>query len=305
MKEKKTIYESGRNILKFISLMFSIVFLGVAVYYLVWSSSSNGEVSLFVSNSSTKVAEQEIQKEKEVIIPQKDNAAELQEEEETYAAEMELLSKYQDYNSDVIGMIRIKDSVLYHPVMRSEEKEDFYLRHDLDKKYNSHGIPFVSWGSDFNKSGNSILYGHNITLKTRDVFCDLAYYEDVEYYKEHPIIEIITPDGVSKYLIFAYYLVDLADTDTFFYSETTQFLSMRSFEEYMNNVEIRNFLDVPCELAFDDCYITLSSCSNQLHGRGTNRMVVMAKKLDENEEYESIVKDSKKSKDILFPAKLR
>lgn len=224
---------------------------------------------------------------------------------DNYNEEMSLLEQYCEYNEDVIGMIRIKDSVLYHPIMRSEYQEDFYLNHDLNKEYNSHGVPFVSLESKLNKEGNTVIYGHNIRLKTRDVFCDLAYYSDLDYYKEHPVIEIFTDEGVSKYLIFAYYLVDLSDTDAFLYYESSHFLSMKKFESYMQNVRIRNYLDVPCELQIDDCYITLSSCSNEMHGAGTNRMVVMAKKIEDGEDYESYVDKATLKNSPLMPEKLR
>ena len=55
-----------------------------------------------------------------------------------------LLQKYQDYNSDVVGIIRIEGTVLNHPIVQTVEDEVYYLYKDLDKKYNSHGVPFLS-----------------------------------------------------------------------------------------------------------------------------------------------------------------
>ena len=202
-------------------------------------------------------------------------------------SDLNLLRTYMDYNEDVVGFIRINDSVLNHPVMFTPHDEGYYLNRDLNKERNSHGVPFLSIGSDLSReSGNSVIYGHNIRLKGLDVFADLNNYRDIEYYKEHPIVEIITEDGTSQWLIFAYYLVDLSDDDTFVYYETLEYVSMQDFEWYMGEVSKRSWINVPIENTMDDAYIILSSCSVELHGSGTNRMVVMARRLEVGEEYE-------------------
>lgn len=217
-----------------------------------------------------------------------------------------LLKTYMDYNEDVVAMIRINDSVLNHPIMYTPADEGYYLNRDLNKEHNSHGVPFLSIGSDLSRfSGNNIIYGHNIRLNGLDVFADLNNYRDIEYYKEHPIVEIITEDGTSQWLIFAYYLVDTSDTDTFVYFDNTEFVSMQDYEWYMGEVSRRSWINVPIENTIDDAYITLSSCSVELHGSGTNRMVVMARRLEVGEKYEDIVSSATENENPLLPMKLR
>lgn len=222
--------------------------------------------------------------------------------------DMELLKQYKDYNEDVVGYIRIRDTVLDHPLMQTPNDEEFYLYRDLDKKYNSHGVPFLSARSKIESYGdNMVIYGHNIHKNTSDVFCVLAEYESVEFYKNHPIVETISDSGTRRWLIFAYYIVDNSDTNPFMYSETTTFNSMEGFKDYMTNVSIRNWLktDIPCTI--DDSYITLSSCSRELSGTGThsNRMVVMGKLLENNEDYTAYVEKAERKDSPLMPEKLR
>lgn len=220
--------------------------------------------------------------------------------------DMALLSAYKEFNEDVVGIIRIPQTVLNHPLVQTPDDEDYYLNHDLAKEYNSHGVPFLSAGSEMDREGsNIVIYGHNIHLRTRDVFCDLAYYEDIEYYKEHPIIETISDAGTSRWLIFVYFLVDNADEKPFKYSETTEFISQAAFADYMREVSERNWLDVDADVEFGDTMITLSSCSLELAGSGTNRMVVMAKLLENGEEYESIVEQAERRNNPLLPQKLQ
>ena len=71
-------------------------------------------------------------------------------DEETYGMveeDRELLEMYQDYNADVVGIIRIQGTVLNHPVVQTPEEETYYLLRGLDQQYNSHGVPFLSSNS--------------------------------------------------------------------------------------------------------------------------------------------------------------
>lgn len=220
--------------------------------------------------------------------------------------DMELLKKYQEYNSDVVAIICIPDTVLNHPVMQTREDEEYYLLRDLDKNYNSHGIPFLSKDSKMEgRKGNRIIYGHNIHKRSRDIFADLAGYEELDFYKEHPVIKTVSKSGSRNWLIFAYFIVDNADTEPFRYSDTTDFLSKQQFDTYFEEVEKRNWLDVPVAYDIEDTFLTLSSCSNELAGSGTNRMVVIAKELLAGEEYASQVSSTTMREDPLLPERLQ
>ena len=217
-----------------------------------------------------------------------------------------LLEKYQEYNTDVVGVIWIEDTVLNHPMMQTVSDEEYYLYKDLDKKYNSHGVPFLSKDSKMEGQGDiCIVYGHNIYKRNKDVFADLAGYEDLEFYKSHPIIKTVSKSGVRNWLIFAYFIVDNSDEDPFRYTEKADFLSKEEHDSFFLEVSKRNWLDVAVEPTMGDTYLLLSSCSRQLSGRGTNRMVVVAKQLFADEKYESIVEDAKMAENPLLPQRMQ
>lgn len=220
--------------------------------------------------------------------------------------DMALLQTYREYNSDVVGLITIEDTVLNHPIVQTPEDEDYYLYKDLDQKYNSHGVPFLSAASQIEgRKGIRVLYGHNIHKNTRDVFADLAGYRDLDYYQTHPIIKTVTESGTRNWLIFAYFIVDNADEAPFRYSDVTEFLSKTEFQTYFTEVQKRNWLNVPIEFTIEDTFLLLSSCSNELSGSGTNRMVVIAKELSVQESYEEAVTSSTMKEDPLLPERLR
>ena len=221
-------------------------------------------------------------------------------------ADMELLKKYQEYNPDVVGLITIPDTVLNHPIVQTPSDEDYYLSKDLDGNYNSHGVPFLSAASQMEgKYGNRVVYGHNIYKISKDVFADLAGYEELDFYKGHPLIWTVSKSGTRRWLIVAYFIVDNADDEPFRYSDVTKFLSTKEFDAYFDEVEKRNWLQVPAELSIDDTFLTLSSCSRELSGSGTNRMVVIAKQLYADESYEDIIEGTVMAQEPLLPQRLR
>ncbi|MBP5528908.1 MAG: class B sortase [Lachnospiraceae bacterium] len=245
---------------------------------------------------------------KEISTPKetvKRNADKDRERANAEKADRELLKKYKDFNEDCTGFISIEDTVLNHPLMQSPYDEDFYLTHDLNKDYNAYGVPFLTLSSDLKReSGNNIIYGHNIRYNDRDVFADLVFYEDIEFYKNHPLIKLITDEGTDFYIIFAYYLIDTKDND-FVYWDTCEWENEPEYLKYMEEVDKRNWLEteIPCDIG--DKYLTLSSCSVELAHSGSNRMVVMARKLEPDEDYGEYTNSAALKTNPLLPEKLR
>lgn len=217
-----------------------------------------------------------------------------------------LFHQYQSINEECIGVIRIEGTVLNHPLMQSPQNEAFYLSHDIYKEKNGHGIPFLIRNGDLSVPGkNNIIYGHNMRWEEKDVFYALAGYESLDYYKEHPYIDIITEGETGKYIIFAYFIADNADSDAFYYWLTTEWKSDTAFNNYMAEVYKRNWLFTDLPICKEDYFILLSSCSMELSGLGTNRMVVMARKVRENEDIQKYLDTTTIKPAPYLPEKLR
>ena len=109
-------------------------------------------------------------------------------------------AKLQAINPDVIGWIMIEGTVINYPIVQGMDNE-YYLHKTFRDKTNQGGTIFLDAENQENfTSDNSILYGHN--LKTGKMFGSLRFYEDKEYWKDHPYIWVITKKKSMKYQIF-------------------------------------------------------------------------------------------------------
>lgn len=263
-----------------------------------WKNSDEGKLAVYVIRNEKNGIVAKYEYEAERVIDENQDAFFTK-----VKKDVKLLNDYRKLNDEVYGLIRIDGSKLNHPLMRSSD-DGFYLWHDLNREYNSHGVPFIKSYDDIEGSGgNSVIYGHR--LDDNDVFGSLCQYEDIEYYKEHPYIETVTDKGNCKWLIFAYYLVCNEDENAFNYDEDCEFNSKKEFKAYMENVEARNWFEVPIDRGIEDTYLTLSSCSKEKSGNKTNRMVIMAVRVEYDADYSEEINRSRMKDNPLLPEKLK
>lgn len=179
--------------------------------------------------------------------------------------------KLREINPDTIGWIVIEGTVINYPVVQGTDNE-YYLHKTFKKKDNMGGAIFLDAENQAGfTSDNSILYGHN--LKTGKMFGSLRYYEDEEYWRDHPYIWILTKDRSIKYQIFA--STDVKASDSVY---TLDFGSRDEFSEYLKYCTEASYYDTGIEVGPDDYILTLSTCASDTED---GRRVVQAKKIYE------------------------
>ena len=69
-------------------------------------------------------------------------------------------------NPDFRGWLKIKDTVIDYPVVKSSNDDpEYYLHRDIDKNYSFSGTPFIGAGADEN-SDAFVIYAHNMNSGT-------------------------------------------------------------------------------------------------------------------------------------------
>ncbi len=187
-------------------------------------------------------------------------------------------------NNDTVGWIRIPGTNVDHVILQTDNHTD-YDRHTYYGDYYVGGSIFMDYRNrlgDGKKglSKNTIIYGHYLENQ-RGMFTDLEDYMDVDYYKEHPIIEMSTLYGNYQAKIIGAFIAaaeEKYDNSLFYYwyddftdENTLGFANEVAFRSYFVNPSI--------DVQPTDKFITLSTCSHSLDigGMVNARFVVVAR----------------------------
>jgi len=256
-----------------------VVVLVIAVIALLVSAAV-----IFLHYYESKHNKQEAEKLAETVNINEDNNS---------VGEDGVFEKYRNLiaqNSDYVGWIRIPDTTINHPVVKANDNS-FYLHRGLDKKFDIRGTIFMDYRDHVdNLCKNTILYGHNNLDST--MFSDLEKYKDIEFYKQHPVIEFNTIYHNYKWKIISVFFANADEEDDNGYSINYiyPFMTDDSFEQYYQELLIRSLFFTTVETVKTDKILTLSTCTRDMDikGRGeTNaRFVVVARLVREGESEE-------------------
>lgn len=173
----------------------------------------------------------------------------------------------KNINSDVVAWISIDNTTINYPITQTNNN-DFYLSHDINKKYNSCGNLFLDCNTknDFSE-GNNVIYGHN--LRAGGMFADLKKICAGDFGNE-VYVKIYTPESEYTYQVIASYL-----------SEQDLYLAKRNFknnekQEYVNKAIQRSNIKFKAVDDITTNMITLITC------RGQQRTVVNALRIDQD-----------------------
>lgn len=156
-------------------------------------------------------------------------------------------------NEDVVGWIYCPDTSLNFPIVQGQDN-DYYLRRMWNGEYNYSGCIFMDYRCD-KKFGdyNSIIYGHN--MNNDGMFALLEDYLDQEYFQQHPVIYLLTPEADYQIDVIASVLTD-ANSELYNFS-----ISRNGFDEFLQNVMAQSELSVDVDLQTVEHTVMLSTCA--------------------------------------------
>ena len=217
-------------------------------------------------------------------------------EQETTTAESavstEKKSKYQSYidkNSDFVGYIKIDGTAVDYPVVQCNDDE-FYLTHNFDKQPEERGAIYMSSACDSSlRDFNTVLYGHNWLDTT--MFSEVTKYENIDFYKEHPVIHFDTAYNDMEWKIFAVFITnaDENEDDGYIFNSIYPHLGGENFSGYSSEVNKRTLYKTGVDVNSSDKILTLSTCSRKMDVSGYKadaRIVVAARLVRDGESSE-------------------
>lgn len=196
-------------------------------------------------------------------------------------------------NSDTVGWIRIENTDIDQVILQTGNNTD-YERKNFFGDYYIGGSLFMDYRNSLGKgsktlSKNTIIYGHYLK-NLRGMFSDLDKYMDVEYYREHPIIEMNTLYKSYQWKIIGAMLaaVDEKHDNALFYYWYDDFSDENTLG-FANEVAFRSyFVNPSIDIQPTDKFLTLSTCSHSMDidGMVNARFVVVARMVREGESAE-------------------
>lgn len=184
-------------------------------------------------------------------------------------------------NQDLVGWLRIPNSIVDVQVVQSEENGE-YLKKDFYGNYSRYGCPYMDYRNDPKYLGqNTIIYGHHMSDGL--VFADLTKYKTIEGFQESPIIRFDTLYRSYTFKVYAVIITNSqADDDNgyIFNYTVTDFGSEENFMEYIAAVDERKLYTTGVDIQPDDKLITLQTCTYEFSDA---RLVVIGRMVRDGE----------------------
>lgn len=156
-------------------------------------------------------------------------------------------------NEDVVAWLYCPDTPIHYPVVQSEDNS-YYLRRLLNGEYNANGTLFLDYrnASDFSDF-NSVIYGHH--MKNEAMFGTLVKYKEQEYYDEHPVLYLLTPEQNYKVELIAGFVTSSS-------AELYALVDTPEARAALLEKAVSESTFVPeAAASADDMLLTLSTCS--------------------------------------------
>jgi len=111
------------------------------------------------------------------------------------------LDKLIKINKDIIGWIKIDDTSINYPVLKSNDNKE-YLNKNYKGEYSFSGSLFLDYRNNNFKDEYSIIYGHN--LYRGGMLSDISKYKKKKYFNKHLNGVLITKDITYKMKVISY-----------------------------------------------------------------------------------------------------
>ena len=161
----------------------------------------------------------------------------------------------QNRNKEIVAWLYCEDTVINYPVTQCDDNE-YYLNRNADREEDEAGALFFDCRNNlFSPAENLIIYGHR--RYDLSMFGSLARYAEEDYYRQHPVMYLLTPQQNYRVEIFACRTVEGASR----YFQT-QFEDDDAQQTYIRRAILRSYWQTDIATDADCAILTLATCSS-------------------------------------------
>ncbi|MBR6407854.1 MAG: class B sortase [Clostridia bacterium] len=190
MKARKALFWCA-----FVIVLGVFVFSGYKIVsYMLEAEKSDGAVDTLIKKAVTKTE-----------IKNTDDPGKPTEKAE-YAPIQVDFEQLKSESPEIVGWLFCEDTVIDYPIMQTDNNS-YYLNHLYNGKKNANGSLFMDYRNtcDFYDL-NNVVYGHN--MNSGKMFGSFMKYKKQEYFDEHPVFYLLTPQGDYRIEIVAGMVTD-------------------------------------------------------------------------------------------------
>ncbi|SCW55881.1 sortase B [Paenibacillus tianmuensis] len=179
-----------------------------------------------------------------------------------------------DVNPDVVGWVRIANTVIDYPVVQGKDNA-YYLNRNYKGEEAGAGSIFLDFRNDIGKAQpNTVIYGHR--MKDGSMFGDLKKFLKEDFYKKNLTFQYDTLYHSYRAEIFSVYpaTADLNYIQTGFESE-------QKYAAFLQDLQERSLYKTDTALGADDRILTLSTCDYTLDP-AKGRLIIHAKLIEQD-----------------------
>lgn len=198
-------------------------------------------------------------------------------EETKYFKVLEQYKSLYHQNQNLIGWLKIADTIIDYPVMQTGDNE-YYQSHNINLEEDRNGALFMDTDCDIKApSTNYIIYGHN--MRSGKMFGSLDQYASEKFYRNHKTIQFDTiyEEGTYEVMYVFRSRVYQKDEVVFKYYQFIDAYSEEEFNSNMNEMAAISLYDTGVTASYGDQLLTLSTCD---YVEEDGRFVVVAKRVD-------------------------
>ena len=164
-------------------------------------------------------------------------------------------AKLKSINSDIVGWLKMEDTVIDYPVVKGEDN-DYYLNHLYTGEWNSLGTLFVDFrNKPLFIDRNTAIYGHS--MLNGSMFFILEKYKRQSFYDEHKEFIFETQDKTYRLLPFAGKIMDAKENFLQF-----DFESDDDFYDYLSFYIRNSTFKSDVEVTRSDKVVMMIKCSD-------------------------------------------
>lgn len=165
------------------------------------------------------------------------------------------------YNDEAVGWLRVRDTQIDYPVMKSPDYDpEFYLHRDFDKSYSFSGCLFFGQNCD-PESDVFVIYGHN--MNNGSMFGELDRYSYYDYASAHQDIIFDTLTEHRVYRVFASFQTQIydEDDDVYKYYNSVGDFDEAGYQSIVSSIRSLSIIDIGNVPVYPSQIMLLSTCA--------------------------------------------